>query len=120
MESYNNIDEYIVQFEEKTRKLLEELRMLIKNTIPESEEAIRYGIPTFRVKNKNLVHFSGNKNHIGFYPGAEAVAVFQDKLKEYKTSKGTIQFPLNHPLPHKLIKEILLYSCISLTERKNK
>ncbi len=103
-----SIDEYISGFPKSTQSLLSELRQSIKKTAPESTEAISYNIPTFKL-NGNLVHFAAYKNHIGFYPGSQAIEVFKNKLTKYETSKGTIQFPIDQPLPFALIKEIVKY-----------
>lgn len=105
MEKINNIDEYIYQFPIETQLKLNSIREFINNSFPEVNEAISYGMPTFRL-NGNLVHFAGYKNHIGFYPGSSGVANFLDKLTHYKTSKGAIQFPINEAIPFDLIKEI--------------
>lgn len=78
------------------------------NEVPDAEETISYGIPTFKL-NGNLVHFAAYKNHIGFYPGSSGVNKFSEKLTQYKYSKGTIQFPINKPLPYGLIREIVRF-----------
>lgn len=109
MKTYKNIDEYIKMYDKGVQDLLIKMRQIIKKTAPKGEEAIRYGIPTFRVNNKNLVHFGGFKTHIGFFPGADGVAEFATDLTKYKVSKGTIQFPLDKKLPVTLITKIVKY-----------
>jgi uncharacterized protein YdhG (YjbR/CyaY superfamily) len=104
----STIDEHIAQFPVDTQKKLQQIRELIKSLAPGATETIAYGIPTFRL-NGNLVHFAGYAQHIGFYPGSEAIEVFKQDLTAYKTSKGTIQFPLDQPLPMELIRKIILY-----------
>ena len=106
MEKYSNIDEYIACFPQSTRQILEELRLAIRKIVPEAEEAISYGIPTFKLKG-NLVHFAAYKNHIGFYPGAAGIENFKEKLSSYNLSKGTVQFPIDKPIPYDLLIEIL-------------
>ncbi len=106
--AYTTIDEYIAQFPATTQKLLQQVRKTIHKAAPMAEEAIRYGIPTFRL-NGNLVHFAGYAKHIGFYPGAAGIAAFAAKLKGYVLSKGTVQFPLDEPLPLKIVTEITKY-----------
>jgi len=106
IENYSNIDEYITGFPETTREILQQLRATIRNIVPEAEEAISYGIPTFKLKG-NLVHFAAYKNHIGFYPGAALIETFKDELSEYKLSKGTVQFPIDKPIPYDLISTIV-------------
>lgn len=105
---YDSIASYIEAFPEDTRVLLEQLYKLIAQTAIEAEERISYQMPTFYFYG-NLVHFAGYQNHIGFYPTPSAIEAFQDELAEYKTSKGTIQFPLYEPLPDALIKKIVAY-----------
>src|SRR5690242_10750414 len=104
--SLKTIDAYIAGFPEDVQVLLEKVRTTIKMVAPKSVETISYGIPTFKLNGKNLVHFAGYKSHIGFYPGSEAIAVFQDELKDYITSKGTVQFQLDSPIPYDLVKKI--------------
>lgn len=99
------IDEHIHTFAPETQAILEKVRQTIKSVAPQATEAISYGIPTFRL-NGNLVHFAGYAHHVGFYPGSEAIEVFREEIKGYKTSRGTIQFPLDKPIPYDLIKKI--------------
>jgi uncharacterized protein YdhG (YjbR/CyaY superfamily) len=108
MKPTSTIDEHIAQFPEATQKKLQEIRELVRSLAPGATETISYGIPTFKL-NGNLVHFAGYANHIGFYPGSEAIEVFKKELTKYKTSKGTVQFPLDQPLPLDLIKKITLF-----------
>lgn len=99
------IDDFIGQFPKETQVLLQKVRETIKAVVPEATEAISYGIPTFKFHG-NLVHFAGYAHHIGFYPGASSILVFAEELSEYKTSKGTVQFPLDKPIPFDLIRKI--------------
>jgi uncharacterized protein YdhG (YjbR/CyaY superfamily) len=111
-----NIDEYISIFPADVRAKLETMRTTIHKAAPKAEEAISYMIPTFRLHG-NLVHFAGYKNHIGFYPGAAGIEAFQKELKDYETSKGTVQFPLDKPLPLKLVTAITKFRVIQNTEK---
>ena len=106
MENYSNIDEYIAGFPETTQEILQQLRATFRNSVPGAEEAISYGIPTFKLKG-NLVHFAAYKNHIGFYPGAAGIESFKEELSGYKLSKGTVQFPIDKPIPFDLISTIV-------------
>lgn len=99
------MDEYISQFPKNVRDVLEELRKIIMESAPGSEEAISYGIPTFKLKG-NLVHFAAWKNHVGLYPGTSAMEAFKKELSPYKQAKGTVQFPLDKPIPFDLVKKI--------------
>jgi len=101
----NSIENHISTFPPETQLLLQQVRETIKAVVPEAIEAISYGIPTFKFHG-NLVHFAGYAHHIGFYPGASSIRVFADELSAYKTSKGTIQFPLDKPIPFDLIRRI--------------
>jgi uncharacterized protein YdhG (YjbR/CyaY superfamily) len=105
MSDYKTIDEYIMNFPPETQEILEKIRQTINSAVPGATEVISYGIPTFKLNGKNVVHFGGYDTHIGFYPGA-IVVNFADKLRGYKTSKGTVQFPLDKPVPYDLITEI--------------
>jgi uncharacterized protein YdhG (YjbR/CyaY superfamily) len=106
--SSKTIDEYISAFPKNVQEKLQEMRNAIHEVAPDATEAISYGIPTFKL-NGNLVHFGGFKNHIGFFPTSSGVAAFEEELKKYATSKGTVQFPLDTPLPISLIKKIVKY-----------
>lgn len=105
MKPYKTIDEYIASYPKDVQPLLQKIRKIIKKAAPKAEEAISYGIPTFKYHG-NLVHFGAYAKHIGFYPGAAAMAKFSKKLKNYKQSKGTVQFQLDKPIPFEMIKEI--------------
>lgn len=105
MNSYSTIDDYISKQSEYVQKILNDIRDVIKSAIPNAKEKISYGMPTFDINNKHAVHFAAFKNHIGFFPTPSAVIAFKESLKEYKTSKGTIQFPFNN-VPLNLINEI--------------
>ena len=107
MKSPKTYEEYCLDFPEETKIILENLKNFIQNLLPESELCINYGIPTFKMKGKNAIHFGGFRNHIGLYPGSEVIEIFAEKLKKYKTSKGTVQFPLTEELPFVLIQEIV-------------
>lgn len=99
------IDQYIAQFPTDRQEIMQRIRQIIRAAAPQAEERIRWEMPTYWQK-ENLVHFANGKNHIGFYPAPEAIEYFADKLTEYKTSKGAIQFPVAKPIPYELIEEI--------------
>ncbi|MEQ9304368.1 MAG: DUF1801 domain-containing protein [Marinoscillum sp.] len=105
----NEVDQYISNFSPEIREKLEEIRAIIKEEIPEeTKEIMNYGIPTFTL-NGNLIHFGGFKKHIGFYPTPAAINAFQSELSNYKGAKGSVQFPLDEPLPEELIRKIVKY-----------
>jgi uncharacterized protein YdhG (YjbR/CyaY superfamily) len=105
MKAFKTIDAYINIYPGEIQDILEKMRATIHKAAPKAEEAVKYGIPTF-VLNGNLVHFGGFKKHIGFFPGPSGVKKFQKQLTKYKTSKGTIQFPLDEPIPYSLVTKI--------------
>lgn len=104
----NMIDEYINNCSEEVQGKLRQLRQLIKEEAPMAEERISYQMPTFYL-NGNLVHFAAQKRHIGFYPAPSAIVRFSEELKQYKTSKGAIQFPMEEELPQELIRAIVRF-----------
>ncbi len=106
--TFKTIDEYIALFSKDVQNILKALRKAIKDVAPQAEEAIRYQIPTYKL-NGNLVHFAAFKDHISFFPTSSGVEAFKEKLNSYKTSKGTIRFPLDEPIPFDLVKEIVRF-----------
>lgn len=104
----NNIDEYIATFPQDIQKLLIQMRATITKAAPKAEEAIRYAIPTF-ILNGNLVHFAAFKNHIGFYPAPSGIEAFKKEVAPYEAGKGSLQFPLDKPLPLTLVTKIVKY-----------
>lgn len=103
-----NIDEYIAGFPKDVQKMLKDIRATIKKAAPKAEEAIKYAMPTF-VLHGNLVHFAGYKNHIGFYPAPMGIEAFKKELSVYEGGKGSVQFPLDKPMPLALIAKIVKY-----------
>jgi uncharacterized protein YdhG (YjbR/CyaY superfamily) len=102
----NNIDEYIAGFPKDVQDILQKIRGIIRKAAPDAEEAIKYQIPTF-VLNGNLVHFAAFQKHIGFYPTPSGIDQFKDELSVYKSAKGSVQFPLDAPIPFSLITKIV-------------
>ncbi|MDJ1485747.1 DUF1801 domain-containing protein [Cytophagaceae bacterium YF14B1] len=102
------IDEYIAGFPDNIQQILNQIRATIKEAAPEAQEAIKYAMPTF-VLNGNLVHFAAFKNHIGFYPAPVGIEAFKEQLSGYKGAKGSVQFPLDKPMPLKLITDIVKF-----------
>jgi uncharacterized protein YdhG (YjbR/CyaY superfamily) len=108
MKSYKSVDEYISSFPPETQTKLKQIRKTIKDTTPQVTEKISYGMPTFYL-NGNLVHFTGYKKHIGFYPTPSGIKKFEKEISIYKHSKGAVQFPLDKKLPIALIKKIVKF-----------
>lgn len=103
-----SIDDYIAGFAADVQKHLKEIRATIRDNAPNADEAIKYRMPTF-VLNENLVHFAAFEKHIGFYPTPSAIEAFQDELSAYKSAKGSVQFPIDQPMPLGLIKKIVKF-----------
>lgn len=103
-----NMDEYIAGFPPEIQKILESIRLTVREVAPEAGETIKYGIPTFTL-NGNLVHFAAFKEHIGFYPAPTGLAAFQKELAPYKSGKGSVRFPLDQSIPYELIRKIVRF-----------
>jgi uncharacterized protein YdhG (YjbR/CyaY superfamily) len=103
-----SIDDYISTFPEDAQSILKKMRKTIQDAAPDAEETISYRIPTFTL-NGNLVHFAAFKDHIGFFPTSSARIAFPKELSKYKGGKGTIQFPLDQPIPYDLVRKIVKY-----------
>ena len=101
------IDEYIAGFPKEVQEILEKIRMTIRKAAPDAEETISYLIPTFTLKGKYLIYFAGYKKHIGVYPVPAGDAELNEELSVYQTGKGTLQFPLDKPIPLDLITKIV-------------
>jgi uncharacterized protein YdhG (YjbR/CyaY superfamily) len=102
----SNVDEYIAQFPTDVQAIMQKLRKTIRQAAPQAEERLSYRMPGFFFHGR-LVWFGGHKNHIGFYPTREGVEAFQTELAGYKIFKGTVQLPLDKPIPYDLITKIV-------------
>ena len=111
------IDEYISMFPDDVQKILKQVRHTIREAALQAQETINYQMPTFTL-NGNLVHFAAFKNHIGFYPTPTGIEAFKDELSVYKGAKGSVQFPLDQPMPLSLIRRIVEYRVKENSERK--
>lgn len=107
-QAYSSVDEYIAAYSGDVRLRMEALRRIILECSPEITEKIAWGMATF-VLGGNLVHFSGEKKHMGFHPASSAIEAFSHRLGEYKYSKGTIQLPYDKPMPYELLREITMF-----------
>ena len=104
----SDIDSYLQNISPSQRHEFERIRLIVMQVAPEAKESISYGIPTFTVNDKPLVHFGVYKNHISLFSTSHPTQVLKDKLKDFKISRGTVRFALDNPLPEKLIKDMLL------------
>jgi uncharacterized protein YdhG (YjbR/CyaY superfamily) len=102
------IDAYIARFPDEVQAVLSKIRAVIREAAPEATEKISYQMPTFYL-NGNLVHFGAHTDHIGFYPTPAGIEAFQEELAQYKGAKGSVQFPLDEPMPYELIGRITRY-----------
>jgi uncharacterized protein YdhG (YjbR/CyaY superfamily) len=112
----NEIDKYIAGFPNDVQQILNKVRATIRESAPEAEETINYGIPTFTLKG-NLVHFAAFKNHIGFYPTPSGIEKFKKELSVYEGAKGSVKFPLDKPIPYALISTIVKFRVKENLER---
>jgi uncharacterized protein YdhG (YjbR/CyaY superfamily) len=113
---FKSIDEYILQFSPDIQEILNRLRKVIKEAAPGAEEKISYQMPAF-VLHGNLVYFAVCKKHIGFYPTPSGINAFKNELSEYKGAKGSVQFPIEKPMPFELISEIVKFRVAENTKR---
>jgi len=106
---FASVAEYIGSFPPDVQKVLKEMRATIKEVVPTAKEKISYQIACFELNGKNLVHYAGWKNHVSMYPTPEGTAAFNRAIAKYAGGKGTTKFPLNEPLPVKLIQQIVKF-----------
>ena len=116
-EHFGDIDEYIASFPPDIQEKLNALRAAIQKAAPDAEEAIRYGIPTFRLDGSNLVHFAAFNDHLSFFPTPSGVDRFRHELSSYTLSKGTIWFSLDTPLPYDLIDRITQFRVTEIRQQ---
>lgn len=102
------VDAYIDSFQGVTREKLLEIRNIVRAVLPKAREKMAYGMPTYHYR-ENIVHFAGFKNHIGYFPTPSGVVAFENELRDFQSSKGAIQFPLDSPLPKPLIEKIAAF-----------
>ena len=100
------IDEYIAEFPEEVQVHLRAIRALIAEVAPDATELISYAIPTFDLNGRHLIHFAAFAKHIGLYPGDSGIRAFETEIAEYKHARGSVQFPLDKPIPTDLIRRI--------------
>jgi uncharacterized protein YdhG (YjbR/CyaY superfamily) len=117
-DQFATIDEYIASFPPGIQEKLREMRAVIHRAAPEAEEAIRYGIPTFRLDGHNLVHFAAFKDHLSFFPTPSVVEKFRKELSPYTLSKGTIRLPLDKPVPYDLVEQITRFRAEETRKKK--
>jgi uncharacterized protein YdhG (YjbR/CyaY superfamily) len=107
--SASEVDDYIKSYSPEIQEKLKSIRQTVLFHVPDAEESISYGLPTFKIKGKPLMYFAAFKNHIGLYALPTTHEAFSEKLKDYKQGKGSVQFPYNRPLQLGLIEELLIF-----------
>ncbi|MEC7263905.1 MAG: DUF1801 domain-containing protein [Bacteroidota bacterium] len=105
----SEIDDYISKFPEGSQEIMQKIRAIIKDNAPDAVEQMAYGMPGYKTHGKPLVYFAGYKNHIGLYATPSGHEKFAKELSQYKQGKGSVQFPLNQPIPFDLIKKIVAF-----------
>ena len=111
-----DIDEYIAGFPHDVQEILGKIRMTIRKAAPDAEEAIKYQMPAYVLKG-NLVYFAAHKKHIGFYPTPTGIEQFKSELSVYEGGKGSVQFPLDEPIPYELIGKVVRFRVKENLER---
>jgi uncharacterized protein YdhG (YjbR/CyaY superfamily) len=114
----DEIETYIQRFPDNVRDILCEIRKVIKQAAPEASEFLSYGMPAYRMNRNPLVYFAAFKNHIGFYATPSGHSEFRNELSKYKQGKGSVQFPLDRPIPYNLIKKIVEFKVKQNNEMK--
>lgn len=118
--AFNNIDEYIALWPKPVQSKLKTIRKLVNKTVPNAEESISYQLPTFKENGGLILHFAAFQKHYSLFPGSEAIEVLAKELKAYKTSKGTIQIPLEEDVPTELILKIIAFRQMKNEEKRRK
>lgn len=113
----STIDDYIAEFPAETQQRLQQMRAIIKENAPGAVETISYAIPTFDLNKKHLVHFAGYATHIGFYPSPSGMEAFEAEFQPYKRAKGSVQFPLDQPLPLDLIRRVVAFRVAEISAK---
>lgn len=115
---FTTINEYIMTFPADIQPILEKVRQAIQKAVPEATETMSYGMPTFDFNGKHLVFFAGWKHHISLYPIPAGDEAFQQELAHYKRARGTIQFPLDKPIPYDFVEKIVTFLMMESSEKE--
>lgn len=105
----NEVDRYIAEFPETVQEIMVRIREIIRQEAPDAIEAFAYGMPSYKTNGRPLVYFAGYKSHVGFYATPTGHEQFAEELSKYKQGKGSVQFPLNQPVPYELIRRIVAF-----------
>ena len=115
---WKTIDEYIEAFPKDVQGILQRIRKTIRNAAPEAVETISYQMPSFKLNGKGLVYFAAYEKHIGFYPIPSGMKAFERELSPYKQGKGSVQFPIDKPIPYGLVRKIVVFRAKENRETK--
>ncbi|MDQ6764234.1 MAG: DUF1801 domain-containing protein [Bacteroidota bacterium] len=115
-----NVDEYIKAFPKETQTILKQVRQTITKAAPAADESVSYAMPAYKLNGKSLIYFAGYENHIGLYATPSGHKAFEKELAKYKQGKGSVQFPLNEPMPLDLITKIVKFRAEGNTEKQKK
>jgi uncharacterized protein YdhG (YjbR/CyaY superfamily) len=116
---FQSMDAYIATFPKEIQTLLGQVRETIRKAAPDATEAIKYAMPTFVLNGKNLVHFAAFKDHIGFYATPTGHEAFKDALSKYKSGKGSVQFPLDEPMPLELVSSFVAFRVAEINRNQS-
>ena len=119
MKNPKSVGEYIGSFPPEVQKILTQIRGLIKKTAPEAQEAMGYGVASFKLNGKPLIYYAAFKNHIGIYPVPKTEGKLLEEIEKYQTGVGTMRFPLDQPIPFDLIKKVVEYKEKEIKKRKS-
>lgn len=108
----NEVDEYITGFPPEVQQIMHEIRRIITDAAPDAVEGMAYGMPGYKTHGKPLVYFAGYKKHIGFYATPTGHSAFAEELAQYKQGKGSVQFPLDKPIPYDLISRMTVFRAL--------
>jgi len=107
--TFRNIDEYIMTLPKEAQSIIQDIRKLVHEMVPGATETISYQMPTFKLGKAYVLYVAAWKDHIGLYPTPDGITAFEKELRPYKRAKGSVRFPLNEPIPYKLIRKIARY-----------
>jgi len=114
----NEVDKYISSFPRDIQQILKKIRRIILEEAPDASESIAYMMPAYKTNGKPLIYFAGFTKHIGLYATPSAHTSFTDELSEYKHGKGSVQFPLDQPIPYDLIRNIVRFKVMENDSRR--
>lgn len=118
MQTISTVDEYIAQYDGEVRKRLETMRRTVRETTPDAVESMSYGMPAYKLAGRPLVYFAAFPKHIGFYATPNGHAAFQAEFAPYKQGKGSVQFPLDKPLPVDLVRRVVEFRATQIIQEK--